>query len=114
MAPRKPKVPPAPFIEKHFIPMPIDERNGGPQGFNKDEINTPEAIFNLFFDHEVLHLLVVSTNARAEAKRAQIGETRGEFQRPWSPISEAELRAWLGKSWVLTLDPSSKERTDCF
>jgi hypothetical protein len=81
MAPRKPKVPPAPYIAKDFIPLPFNERKGGPQGFDTAEINTPEALFGLFFDHEVLQLLVDSTNSHAEAKRAQLEEKNGPFQR---------------------------------
>jgi hypothetical protein len=60
----------------------------------------------------VLHLLVESTNARAEAKRAQIREIRGEFQRPWVPMAEAEMRGYLGKPWSLTLDLHCRHYTN--
>jgi hypothetical protein len=53
----------------------------------------PEAIFNAFFDTELIEILSTNTNRNAERKRAKNTEDK---QRPWYPTTANEIRAYLG------------------
>jgi hypothetical protein len=52
----------------------------------------PEAIFNAFFDTEVIESLTLHTNQNAERKRIK----NNYEQRSWRPITSNELRTYLG------------------
>jgi len=66
--------------------------NPGPNLPVDHDLDDPIAYFRLFFTDSLIQYLVDCTNHQAERERSA-----GLPARPWKPISQVDMEAYLGK-----------------
>jgi len=78
-----------------YQPLLLDSiTNPGPNLPTDIDIDDPIAFFRLFFTDHVIQHLVECTNLQAERERERLGER--PRQRPWSPVTQANMETYLG------------------
>ena len=90
------KAPPEPSPVPEFHPKPInnDFEHGYPDLPANIDFYSPVTLFNLFFSDEVLASIADHTNLNAKIV-LQDPERRKPYERPWHPVSVAELKAYI-------------------
>jgi hypothetical protein len=87
-----------------FSPLNYTETKGMavlPTGFFPAQKNTELMLFNLFFNKRVLERLRSCTNKNANRLRQArfrklFSKGKPQRQRPWTPVTLPEIKAWLG------------------
>lgn len=100
------KDPPPPVrTVQDFPKMEIPERDSTPNHLLPEETVNPAALFERFFDTQIISLLVQCTNGYATQFGSRFIEQKGkdydpQNHRPWTPMTTDEMYAYLGRNLI--------------
>ena len=106
VSPSNPSKDPPPPVQtvKDFQRLEVPERVSSPNNLIWEETVDPVALFERFFDTQVIESLVKCTNDNASRFIAQQGDQfNPKNHRPWSPVTINEMYAYLGRDLISNL-----------